>query len=113
MTEVKSIAFVPRPAEDFAFPARIIDLMPKMSDIPKEFTRVNGTPWNKIASDFFFFGAKRVQWNAKRGIDKDAAIRHIRSILWSFEPSHGHKEAACAYLMSLWFDSITYERGNK
>jgi len=97
---------------DLAFPANVSHLMPAYEDIPKEFKSLYN-PWVKIFSDFFYSGAKNIQWNPKEGIDKLTAANHIRCIMGSFEPQHEHKEAACAYLMSLWFDSITYTKGSK
>jgi len=45
------------------------------------------------------------------GIDQNKALRHIKAILGSFEPKHEHKEAAAAYLLSLWFKSVKYAKG--
>lgn len=95
---------------DLAFPAQVSHLMPAYDDIPREFK--NGhTKWNKFFGDMFFSGLKNAKLVAKDGIDGTQAARHIRAISGSFEPKHEHKEAAVAYLMSLWFDdSSTWER---
>lgn len=98
-------------AMDQAFPATVMNLMPDYKDIPEEFRRFRpNDKWQKIFSDFFYYGAENINWKAKDGIDRDKAIRHVRTIMGSYEPKHEHKTAACAYLMSLWFDDITYDK---
>lgn len=86
------------------FPAHVADLMPKREDIPAEFKRHNGTKWNRFAADWFFSGIKSTGLIAKEGINKEQALMHLSAIQRSFEPKHEHKEAAVAYLASLWFD---------
>lgn len=96
---------------DNAFPARVSHLMPPMAEIPKEFCDWNGqNKWQKLVSAWFFAGVKLGKVSPKEGIDTKKALRHIQTIMGSFEPKHEHKEAACAYLLSLWFDDIQYER---
>lgn len=95
---------------DIAFPATVRHLMPKYSEVPEEF-QGNSSKWNRFFSDMFYRGIKNADLKPKEGIDKDKAMRHIRCVAGSFEPKHEHKEAAVAYLMSLWFDdSSTWER---
>jgi len=96
-------------AIDQAFPATVKHLMPPYDEIPSEFKQFRNK-WVLIFQDFFYFGAKNIQWKAKAGVDEKAAVRHVRTIMGSYEPKHEHKTAACAYLMSLWFDDITYEK---
>lgn len=50
--------------------------------------------------------SNKTEFHGKEGIDGKAALLHVREILQSFEPQHEHKTAACAYLMSLWFDDV-------
>ena len=92
-----------------AFPANVSHLMPKMSDIPKEF-HYGHTVWNKLVSEWFFCGVNNLKLTPKEGIDKDAALRHVKTVMGSFEPKHEHKEAACAYLLSQWFTDPSWER---
>lgn len=96
-------------AAEQAFRATVKHLMPKYEDIPEEF-RCGANKWVHVFSDFFYVGAKNINWKAKDGINRDKAIRHVRTIMGSCEPKHEHKAAACAYLMSLWFDDITYDK---
>ena len=86
-----------------AFGANVERLMPKWEDIPPEFQRFQGTYWNRWQAEWFYKGLKSIPI-AKPGIDRDTAIHHLRAIQGSWEPKHEHKEAAVAYLASLWFE---------
>lgn len=90
-----------------------IDHMPKYETVPEEFKSHHGNPFCDAVSSWFFSGAKREgrslivdgkTFTAKDGVDADKALRAIRAVLGSFEPKHEHKEAACAYMLSEWFD---------
>ncbi len=87
-----------------AFLAGISGLMPTMEEIPAEFQNHGGTVWNKWQSQWFFKGLHK-RPEPKDGIDQELAMRHLATIQGSFEPKHEHKEAAVAYLASLWFDA--------
>jgi hypothetical protein len=79
------------------------DWMPAYQDIPTEF-RNGRTMWHKFQADWFYLGLENTDGLiAKEGIDKAAALRHLRTIQGSFEPKHEHKEAGVAYLASKWF----------
>ena len=81
-------------------------LLPPMEDIPKEFKQWRGTNWNKLVGEWFFAGIDSKVFIAKDGIDKQVALRHLGTCMSSWEPKHEHKTAACAYLMSLWFEEV-------
>lgn len=90
-----------------------ISHMPKYESIPDEFKGHRGTPFNEAVSAWFFRGAKRdgdalvvdgQRFTPKAGVDADKALAAIRAVLGSFEPKHEHKEAACAFMLSEWFD---------
>lgn len=85
------------------FPASVHDLMPAWEDIPAEFRNMNARSgsWNHWASSWFFKGLDKFP-DAKDGIDQNIAVRHLKAIMSSWEPKHEHKEAAVAYLASLW-----------
>jgi hypothetical protein len=103
---------IPKEVDDvtLAFPASVRHLMPEYKDIPKEFRNLNHrNKWGKMVSDWFFCGLKNLELTPKPGIDEKKALRHIRAIIGSFEPKHEHKTAACAYLLSLWFDDVKYD----
>lgn len=97
---------------DISFPAKVSHLMPKYEDIPKEF-KDGHTKWNDFFRDSFYCGISDLKLCPKAGIDPQKAIRHVRSVMGSFEPKHEHKEAAVAYLMSLWFEDATWQRGKR
>jgi len=92
---------------EIAFPAHVLNRMPEWDEIPPEFKRHRGTRWNELMARWFYDGLKGHEFCAKEGVDKDAALRHLMAILGSYEPKHEHKEAAVAYLMSLWFTKVT------
>jgi hypothetical protein len=96
---------------DIAFPAKVSHLMPKREDIPADFRFMNSrNKWNQLVSDWFFVGVKDLELKPKEGIDETRAMRHIKAVIGSFEPSHEHKEEACAFLMSQWFDDATWKK---
>jgi len=92
---------------DLAFPARALPLMPPMDAIPAEFRGTGSTPasakWRQFQTTWFFKGLAGVQFGRKEGIDAETALRHLQVIQGSYEPKHEHKQAAVAYLASLWF----------
>lgn len=82
------------------------DQMPSMEDIPEDFKR-ESDPWVKLQQTWFFRGLEGYSFEPREGVDPKAAGAHLVAIQKSFMPKHEHKEAAVAYLMSLWFESIT------
>ncbi len=97
-----------------AFPAYVVgELMPDYEDIPKEFRERSHTRFNKwldFQSRWFRQDLpSTTQVFLKEGIDGEKAFRHLRAIQGSYEPKHEHKQAAVAYLASLWFEDISYE----
>lgn len=93
---------------DVVFGTKALDLMPTYNKIPDEFK--NGdTKWNKVVNTWFYRGLKNAQFTPKDGVDKNKALKHIKAIMGSFEPKHEHKEAGCAYLLSEWFEDISYK----
>lgn len=80
-------------------------LWPAWVDIPDEFKSMNH-PWAQWQSEWFYRGLKTTP-TAKDGIDADLAIRHLAAIQRSWAPKHEHKQAAVAYLASLWFEEPT------
>jgi len=77
--------------------------LPKYAAIPAEFKRHNGTKWNELFSKWFYGGLKSLKVAPKEGIDKNAALRHVKACMASWEPKAEHKEAGVAYLMSQYF----------
>jgi hypothetical protein len=81
-------------------------LMPAYRDLPDEF-RNDRSPYNDLVSQWFFRGLNKSALTAKPGVDANKAFRHLGMILQDWTPSHEHKTAGAAYLMSLWFDINT------
>jgi hypothetical protein len=97
---------------DVAYPTRVAEMMPKYEEIPAEFRTHRSNKWVQMQQDWFFRGLTNAKWTPKPGIDQRAALRHLAVIQGSWEPKHEHKEAAVAYLASLWFDDVTYEKAS-
>ena len=91
-----------------AFPGTVKHLMPLMEDIPEEFQH-SRNQWNRLFSDMFYSGLSKLDMKPAAGIDSKKAFIHVRTIMGSYEPKHEHKEAACAYLLSLWFTDPVWE----
>lgn len=90
-------------------------LLPKWEEIPEEF-RIEAKSvkkWYTILGDWFYGGIKLTNVVMKNNIDKKHAIRHIGCIMHSYDPKHEHKIAGCAYLMSLWFETVEYIRAEE
>lgn len=86
---------------EVVFPAEVHHLMPEWDDIPEEYKK--GVMWaNRLFGDWFFVGLSSLDLPWKEDIDPDDAMRHIRTVMGSYQPSHEHKEAAVAYLIDLW-----------
>lgn len=104
--EIRQTFTQPKPVSDvdLAFGGRIADLMPGYKELPEEF-RCERDSFSRIVSEWFFSGLDTNVLKAKDGIDKSAAFRHLRAIMCSFEPSHEHKIAGVAWLMSQWFEA--------
>lgn len=98
-----------------SFSTETRDLMPEMKDIPEDFKKDYGPQkkWLDFQSDWFNFGLKSIQAKPKTGVDTKDALRHLAEIQGSFEPTHEHKQAAVAYLASLWFEDVKYELAKK
>ena len=83
---------------------RIDGLMPSYQDIPDEY-KGGHHPAIKFQQKWFFEGLEQSDIPPVReGIDRNAALMHLKAVQSSFEPKHEHKEAAVAYLADKWFD---------
>lgn len=87
--------------------------MPRYDTLPDDFKRHNGNDFCRAVTSWFFKGASSTQhgllidgmkFSAKPGVDRVKALRAIKAVLGSFEPKHEHKEAACAFMLSEWFE---------
>jgi hypothetical protein len=92
---------------DLAFGGDVKTLMPSYDAIPDDFKR-GSNPYVRFQQQWFYSGLKKEQIPAaKQGIDQKKALRHLGAIQGSFQPKHEHKEAAVAYLASLWLETPT------
>lgn len=93
-----------------AFPANVVgDLMPPRDECEQALRAMKdrGRGWVEFQRRWFFHGLpKGTQFKPRNGVDQNLALRHLAAIQGSFEPKHEHKEAAVAYLASLWFKDV-------
>lgn len=114
MAKKKETYLLPQDVTDaeIAFGGGTDRLLPAYKDIPEEFKDWNSrNKWNKLFNDWFFNGLKNANFVCREGVDKDKAMRHLKACMGSWAPKHEHKEAGCAYLMSQFFEDVTYETG--
>jgi len=82
-----------------------INHLPKMEDIPDKFKGSN--IFVQISEKWSFSGLTSLEdegLTPKKGVDLREAMLALRACLTSWEPSHEHKHAGVAYLLSEWFD---------
>ena len=97
---------------DVAFGGGAMKILPPMAIIPAEFKRwTGGSRWVKVVQDWFYGGLHNAVWKPKHGVDTAKALAAVRCCIGSFEPAHEHKTAGCAFLLSQWFDDVTYTAG--
>lgn len=95
-----------------AFPAHITGkLLPPRDEIPEEFFKLNN-PFQRAAATWFYGGVdlerSTVALHEGHDIDVPTALRQCQACLGSFEPSHEHKMAGVAYLLSLFFAEVDF-----
>jgi hypothetical protein len=101
----------PTPVTDveIAFPANALDYMPSYADCKDALHAMEdrGRRWIDFQQAWFYDGlAADTKIDLRDGIDSEQAIRHLKVIQGSYASKHEHKEAAVAYLASLWFDDV-------
>lgn len=91
-----------------AFPANALEFMPAMEEIPEEF-KDDRNEWCHFVNIWFVAGlSKKFSFQPAEGVDAGMAFRQLTAIMHSYAPKHEHKEAAVAYLSSLWMESMIY-----
>lgn len=89
-------------------PVAVAGLMPAYEDIPPEFKsegRAGPHPYVVFHRRWFYGGLPEdTLLVGKNGVDPEAAFRHLTVINRSRDIKHPHKEAAIAYLASLWIE---------
>lgn len=92
-------------AVEVAFPATVVGrLLPLWDDIPQEFKN-DKLDWCGFVNRWFACGCFFVP-KVKKGFDNNEVWKHLKACMCSFEPSHEHKVAGVAYLMSLWLEPL-------
>lgn len=87
------------------FPGDVMHLMPAPEDIPKDLPQ----HWLQFQRDWFFHGlSEGAEFYPQEGIDAKVAFEHLSCIQKSYQPKHEHKQAAVAYLASLWFTEASH-----
>ena len=93
-------------------PKNMSIVLPAWEEIPEDFKTWNGSgeakKWVSVIDDIFFKGVELKVVVMKSEVDRKMAMRHLQCVLHSFEPSHKHKTAGAAYLVSLWFERFDY-----
>lgn len=109
MTDTAPAPIMPQRVSDaeLVFPASAMKLMPAWDEIPAEF-KISSNEWAQIASALIFGKlSEQAEFDVIDGIEPQMMGRHLQVIMGSYAPKHEHKEAAVAYLLSLWNHSIT------
>ena len=89
------------------FATNLDDLLPPLNEIPAEY-KDDDHPMVKLFSRWFFSGLpKGTRFVSRPGVDHDTALRQIRTCMSSWNPQHEHKMAGVAYLLALFFESIS------
>jgi hypothetical protein len=89
---------------DMAFPVTVEHLMP---EVPDDY---RAPQWaSKLFSDWFYAGVSDLKLQPKKGVDPNKALRHIKTIMGSFEPKHEDKTAACEFLLDEWFQGAEWK----
>jgi hypothetical protein len=133
----KEAAPLPQPISDVmaVFPATVVGtLLPEEDDVPEQFKK-DKSGWRKLCLALFMgtphldrlgdvlrvrergagleqlaeAGTPPPDFYMKKGVDGETAYRHLMACMGSYEPSHQHKEAGCAYLMDLWFEKVVWD----
>lgn len=90
-----------------AFPADLGDLLPPLDLIPEVFQKGRAGHVSTYARAMAIGRIDESLALIKRDdVDSEVAWKHLCTIAGSFEPRHEHKEAALAWLISLWFRDV-------
>ena len=100
----------PKPVtdEEVMFGGRLETLLPPYEALPVEF-RDEQDAYSAVVWQWYFRGIRTDYLRPRRGIDGKAAWRQLRAVMACWDPArpqptHAHKTAGIAYLMSLWFE---------
>lgn len=86
---------------------RSTEFAPPLWQIPSRFTAAPDA-WGDVASTLMWAGSSAILSAVpKPGIDREQALLHVGAVLLAVDLAVEHREAAAAYLLSEWFDSIS------
>ena len=86
------------------FPANLGDLLPPLDLIPEAYRSGRAGHVSTYARSMALGRIDESLALIKRpGVDPELAWTHLCTIASSFEPKHEHKEAALAWLLSMWY----------
>ena len=94
--------------EQVMFGGRLEALLPEYERLPAAF-RDEQDAYSPVVWQWYFRGIRIDCLRPRRGIDGKAAWRHLRAVMSCWDPTrpqptHVHKAAGIAYLMSRWFE---------
>ena len=108
--EVLDLFALPRSVsdEEVMFGGRLEALLPEYETLPAAF-RDEQDVYSPVVWQWYFRGIRTDCLRPRRGIDGKAAWRHLRAVMSCWDPTrpqptHAHKAAGIAYLMSRWFE---------
>jgi hypothetical protein len=90
---------------DATLPGNIRRLMPP-DTVERYLAKQYSRDWAAVAQSWFFNRLDIERLSAKPGIDKLKAVRHLETIIDSFEPKYEYKVAAVAILLEEWFTDM-------
>lgn len=92
-----------------AFPANLGELLPPYDeDLQKWERSAKAKPFLDFANTWFSRGlGPDTTMVLKDGIDGALVLRHLKTIMGSFEPKHEHKIAGVGWLLSQWCENVT------
>lgn len=83
------------------------NFLPNWNEIPEEY-KCRSHAMAILVRRWFFNGLPKSSiFTPRKGVDKLKALAHIKVCMLSWDPSHEHKEAGCAYLLDLFFKQIS------
>jgi hypothetical protein len=88
-------------------PIVVRHLMPEWRLIPDVYK--GGSPWARVAKDWYINGLNHAEWQVKPGIDKEKAFQHVKAIFAVEQVKIEHRIAAIAYLLDQWFYNVEYD----
>lgn len=100
--------YTPQETPERGIMFKVAHLMPPWEEVQHLYN--SHDPWEDLFESWFFSGFRGFQVDSNDGIDPNAALKHVRCVMRSFEPSHEHKTASCTFLLKEWFRAARYRQ---